>query len=493
MKHSIRKQFACIFIGMMIATVGFCWLVNILFLEKFYTIEKQSDLLEVYEQINEAVTEGYFNTSEFFQSTLSNLCGRYNIDGLVADVRTQEIRAFGADEEQSTLKLWDSLLFVSREADEYLLDSEDLKMTVVRDARTEMDYLELWGNLENGDVFLLRTALEGIRDSARIANRFLAYVGIAAALASGILIWLLTGKYTRPLMDLVKISDRVAKLDFEAKYEGKTFDEIGVLGANLNHMSEELEKTISELKTANNELTRDIQQKNRREEMRTEFLSNVSHELKTPLALIRGYAEGLRDGVKEDAEDQDFYCSVIVDEAKKMNELVNKLLNLNQLESGSEPVTMERFDLAVLLQTFLTSTKLITDQNEVTVRWDNKEPVYVWGDQFLVEEVFRNYFSNAMNHVENGPEGSKQIEVTISRQDRIVRVTVFNTGKRIPEESLPRLWDKFYKVDKARTRAYGGSGVGLSIVKASMDSLGQAFGVENREDGVAFWFELEQA
>ncbi len=493
MKHSIRKQFACIFIGMMIATVGFCWLVNILFLEKFYTIEKQSDLLEVYERIDDAVAQGYFNTPEFFQTTLSNLCGRYNIDGLVADVRTQEIRAFGADQEQSTLQLWDSLLFVSREADEYLLDTKDLKMTVVRDSRTNMDYLELWGNLKNGDVFLLRTALEGIRDSARIANQFLAYVGIGASLTSGILIWLLTGKYTRPLMDLVKISDRVARLDFEAKYEGETFDEIGMLGANLNHMSAELEKTISELKTANNELTRDIQQKNRRDEIRTEFLSNVSHELKTPLALIRGYAEGLRDGIKEDAEEQDFYCSVIVDEAKKMNELVNKLLNLNQLESGSEPVTMERFDLVALVRTFLASTKLIADQNDVTVVWDNKESVFVWGDQFLVEEVFRNYFSNAMNHVEADEEGSKRIEVTITEEDKNVRITVFNTGNRIPEDSLPRLWDKFYKVDKARTRAYGGSGVGLSIVKASMESLGRSFGAENRENGVAFWFELEQA
>ena len=130
-------------------------------------------------------------------------------------------------------------------------------------------------------------------------------------------------------MELVKISERVANLDFNAQYTGKVDNEVGILGANINHMSSELEKTISELKTANNELMNDIQKKIELEGMRTEFLSNVSHELKTPIALIQGYAEGLRDGIQDDAEERDFYCGVIVDEAQKMNQMVKKLLNLN--------------------------------------------------------------------------------------------------------------------------------------------------------------------
>lgn len=493
MKHSIRKQFAFIFIGMMTATVALCWLINIFFLEKYYTLEKQENLLEVYEQINQAAVRGVFDTDAFFQGTLSNLCGRYNIDGLVVDIQTQDIKAFGVDVEQSTMQLWDSLLFLDRQTESYLQDTGAYKMTVVTDKRTNTDYLELWGNLDNGDIFLLRTALEGIRDSARIANQFLAYVGIFAAIASGVTIWFLTRKYTEPIMELVKISERVANLDFEVKYTGRTDNEIGVLGENINHMSSELEKTISELKTANNELTRDIQQKTRREEIRTEFLSNVSHELKTPIALIQGYAEGLRDGIKEDSQERDFYCNVIVDEARKMNELVKKLLNLNQLESGSEPVTMERFDICALIHNYLISAQLLARQNDAQIQFDFKEPIFVWADEFKVEEVFANYFSNALNHVEKNADGIKRISIRLKRMDKAVRVSVFNTGKPIPEESIPRLWDKFYKVDKARTRAYGGSGVGLSIVKAIMESLNQRFGVENMDDGVSFWFELEQA
>ena len=493
MRHSIRKQFAVIFIGMMAATVAFCWLLNSVFLETYYTKEKEKNLLEVHGLINQAAVDGTLDTEEFLHITLPNLCGRYNIDGLVVDIQSQELKAFGTDLEQSKLQLWDNLIFLDRQQAKYLLETGQYKMTVVTDKRTNTEYLELWGNLDSGDIFLLRTALEGIRDSVKISNRFMAYVGAFAALASGVVIWFLTRKYTEPIMELVKISERVANLDFNAQYTGKVDNEVGILGANINHMSSELEKTISELKTANNELMNDIQKKIELEGMRTEFLSNVSHELKTPIALIQGYAEGLRDGIQDDAEERDFYCGVIVDEAQKMNQMVKKLLNLNQLEFGNDPITLERFDIRTLIDNYLQAADILARQNETMVEFSEGAPVFVWADEFKVEEVFTNYYTNALNHAEKGKDGKKRIRITLEQQGDFIRIGVFNTGKPIPEESLPRIWDKFYKVDKARTRAYGGSGVGLSIVRAIMESMNQRYGVENLEEGVLFWFELEQA
>jgi signal transduction histidine kinase len=492
MKRSIRKQYSVIFIGTMAGTLALCWLLNNLFLEKYYTREKEKNLLQVHESINEAMESGE-DTDDFFSVTLTALCGRYNIDGLVVDTTTQEWKVFGADAEQSRNQLWDNIFFLDSQPEDYLLQTDLYKMMIVNDKRIKTDYLELWGNLDNGDVFLLRTPLEGIRDSVQIANRFLAYIGIVTSIASGILIWLLTGKYSRPIMDLAKISERVAHLDFEARYTGPVDNEIGVLGENINYMSQELEKTISELKTANNELTRDIQKKNKVEQMRTEFLSNVSHELKTPIALIQGYAEGLRDGMPEEQEDREFYCNVIVDEAQKMNEMVRKLLTLNQLEYGTDTVSMERFDITALITNYLQSAEILVKKNEVMLKVDAPEAVFVWADEFKTEEVFTNYFSNALNHVQADAEGIKRIRIDLVCHEDLVRVNVFNTGKPIEEESLPLLWDKFYKVDKARTREYGGSGVGLSIVKAIMESMNREYGVENKEDGVLFWFELERA
>ena len=221
--------------------------------------------------------------------------------------------------------------------------------------------------------------------------------------------------------------------------------------------------------------------------MRKEFLSNVSHELKTPIALIQGYAEGLQEGINEDAESRNFYCEVIMDEAGKMNEMVKKLLTLNQLEFGNDVVSMERFDIVDLVQNYLKSADILAKQKNATVRMDTYEPIYVWADEFKVEEVLQNYYSNAINHL----DGDRIIEIRLKQDEGKVRISVFNTGTPIPADSIEHIWEKFYKVDKARTREYGGSGVGLSIVKAIMDSMHQQYGVQNYDNGVEFWFELE--
>jgi signal transduction histidine kinase len=252
-------------------------------------------------------------------------------------------------------------------------------------------------------------------------------------------------------------------------------------------MSDQLEQTISELKSANVELQKDNERKTQIDEMRKEFLNNVSHELKTPIALISGYAEGLKDNIAEDKESRDFYCDVIIDESSKMNNMVRKLLTLNQLEFGNDHVTMERFDITQLVKGVISGMKLLIEDKGASVTINTDEPVYVWGDEFKIEEVVTNYMSNALNHIDY----DKKIDVRNIRENGLVRVSVFNTGNPIPEGDIDKIWDKFYKVDKARTREYGGSGIGLSIVKAIMESHNQQCGVKNYEDGVQFWFTLE--
>jgi signal transduction histidine kinase len=242
-----------------------------------------------------------------------------------------------------------------------------------------------------------------------------------------------------------------------------------------------------ELKRANNELQIDIQKKTEIDEMRKEFLSNVSHELKTPISLIQGYAEGLVENVNEDEESRNFYCEVIIDEANKMNQMVKKLLTLNELEFGSNQVNFERFDIVQLINSVLWSTEILFKQKQVTLHFDEKEPIYVWADEYLIEQVVTNYINNALNHV----DGKKIIEIKLIPRDNVLRVAVFNTGNRIPDDELDKIWVKFYKVDKARTRKYGGSGIGLSIVKAIMNSHNKECGVVNHSKGVEFWFELD--
>ena len=252
-------------------------------------------------------------------------------------------------------------------------------------------------------------------------------------------------------------------------------------------MSERLEQAVADLKSANARLEKDIEEKTQIDEMRRDFLASVSHELKTPIALIQGYAEGLKDNINDDPESREFYCDVIIDESAKMNRLVMQLLSLNKLEFGNEQLQMEYFDLVGLIHGVLQGMNLMLQQQNAEVYFPYQHPIYVWGDQFKIEEVFTNYMSNALHHLDY----ARKIDIQIITEKDVVKTSVFNTGDRIPESELAKIWEKFYKVDKARTRAYGGTGIGLSIVKAIMEAHGQHCGVENYENGVAFWFTLE--
>lgn len=340
---------------------------------------------------------------------------------------------------------------------------------------------------DNQVIIYLRSNTGSITESVKIANEFLAYVGIIAAIIGSIAMFIITKRFTKPILDLSKIAQKMSDLNFDVKYNVDTKDEIGELGSCINTLSDKLEATIMELKQANNELMTDIQRKTEIDEMRKEFLSNVSHELKTPIALIQGYAEGLKENINEDEESRDYYCEVIMDEANKMNNMVKKLLSLNELEFGNNQVNYDRFDIVNLINSVLSSTDILFKQKEVTLHFEQPEPVYVWADEFLIEQILTNYISNALNHV----SGQKIIEIKLIPRGDTIRIAVFNTGNVIPEDELNKVWIKFYKVDKARTREYGGSGIGLSIVKAIMNSHNKECGVINRQIGVEFWFELD--
>lgn len=375
----------------------------------------------------------------------------------------------------------------SEDRTEISSESEKYALQKIYVSRMDSYYIYLIGTLDNGDYIMLRASVESIQESAQISNQFFIYVTICVSCVSFLAMLFISKQFTEKIVDLAKITQKMSHLDFAQKYPVETEDEIGILGNSINTLSETLEKTLGELKSANVQLKRELEQKVQIDEMRKEFLSNVSHELKTPIALIQGYAEGLQENINDDEESREFYCEVIMDEASKMNVLVKKLLDLNQIEFGTETLTMEHFDIVSTIDNILSNAEILFRQKEATLWFNAKNEIYVWGDVYLVEEAFTNYMSNALNHV----DGDKIIEVKVEKTGKVVRISVFNTGARIPKEDIEQIWVKFYKVDKARTREYGGSGVGLSIVKATMERLGQQYGVENRENGVEFWFTLD--
>ena len=371
-KHSLTRQITSIVSILVAGAILLCWVLNTTLLPRYYMHNKKHVLMENYETISNASEQDKLESDEF-TVTFDNLCSNGNIMTLILQPDGKVLRSSVNDLDALRGELWNVLLHTDDM--EVLYSNDQYQLLRKNDTRLDSEYLVLVGVLENGDMILMRTAVESIRESAAISNRFLLFVGAAAIVSSLLVAFFTTRHITKPLQQLTDISKRMVDLDFNAKYESNRSNsyEVEELGNHINRLSENLERTISELKTANVELQDDIEKKIQIDEMRKEFLSNVSHELKTPLALIQGYAEGLQECINDDAESREFYCDVIIDEADKMNRMVKKLLTLNQLEFGNDQVVMERFDMTELVRGVANSTKILMEQKGIRLELDNLE------------------------------------------------------------------------------------------------------------------------
>jgi len=489
-KGSLTKELVFIIVALVAGTILLCYFLNATLIEKYYISNKQNTLLEGFEIIDEASGDGTLMAPSF-DIIFDNLCANGNINVLIINSNQTIVRSSANDAQMMLMEFMNILFGADPENSVVIENRNNYNILKQRDIRLNSEYLVLYGTLQNGNLVLMRSALASIRESADISNRFLGFAGIFAVVVSTIITFFVSKGITNPIRELTVISEKMTQLDCRAKYARNRVhkNEIDELGEHVNHLSDTLETTISELKSANIALQRDIEEKIQIDEMRQEFISNVSHELKTPLAVISGYAEGLVECVNDDPESRNYYCEVILDETEKMTRIVKQLLTLNQLEFGQEMLQMQCFNLTELIAGVIQKVSFLLEQNEIVLDFSEKEPMYVWGDEFKIEEVLTNYISNAIHHAKY----EKHIWISCTRKEKCVRVHVINTGDQIPEEALPEIWTKFYKVDKARTREYGGTGIGLSIVKAIMQSHKQEFGVVNRENGVEFWFELDSS
>nr|MBP3599081.1 HAMP domain-containing protein [Eubacterium sp.] len=510
MKQSLRTRLVFISAGMIFLSIIICWIMNLFLLPGYYEASKKKQMNHVYDEVAELFEKNDWNSISNEEknrvydavdkisanSGLSLYVMEIKIDvgnGMISEVSYLYPGMSSRMQELNRVQLSKYVMFkqlgnVFDDNYQLLKRTDCYELFKVYDARMDSNYFELVGGVGNEYWIYLRSNYQSIRESAAISNEFLTYAGMVVIVLCVVIMIFISKQYTKPILELAKLAKKMEELNFDVRYEENRKDEIGVLGHSMNSLSDKLEETISELKTANNELELDIQRKSEQEEMRREFLANVSHELKTPIALIQGYAEGLQENVNDDPESRDFYCEVIVDEADKMNKMVKRLLSLNQLEFGNGQVQMEHFDVQQVVRSVISASDILFKQKEIRLSFTEGNPVYVWADEYMTEEVVMNYVSNAVNHI----GGDRIIEIKIKSVEGKARVSVFNTGDKIPENELDKIWNKFYKVDKARTREYGGNGIGLSIVKAIMDAHNQSYGVKNYENGVEFWFELDE-
>lgn len=484
---SVRVKLFLSLAIVIVLIIAFLIIMNNIVLETFYLYSKKNALKAVYIQINE-----YYNNSDNkinLEEELEKIEINNNFDIAIKDNTNDNIYTTNKDF-LFTLGEWNNNYI--RKSEEILEQNKNMTIKKVKDKNTDISYIVLLAKLDNGYFLSIRIPLTSIKESVRISNRFLYLIGGFTIIIGGIVVSFISRKFTKRILELNDIAKKMSDLDFSQKYKPtEAEDEIDSLGKSINKMSGKLEGTINQLRNTNFELEKDIEEKSKINEMRTKFISDVSHELKTPIALIQGYSEGLLENVTTDEESRKFYAEVILDETNKMDKLVKQLLELSKLEYGKREFNNSTFNIIELEKEVVRKAKVMLDEKNIKVELKTKGKINVFADDFYIEQVITNYLTNAIKHTkEVAGEKYIKIENEIDKNKNKVIVRVFNTGDIISEENKTRIWNRFYKIDESRNRDDGGTGIGLALVRAIMNNYNSEYGVENKVNGVEFFFEL---
>lgn len=464
-RSKLFLQIGILIIGMITLLLA----VNTWLAEPYYIYTQQQQMIQFYEQIKDMDMRNKKQLDELF-STMEQ---EYGIEILLLDNEQSLIYASGGyQSDKRTNEDYDEPIpHVTIENIKTLEDGAEFTKTT--QGKFGIENLLLSNELSNGYIIEFKITIHYIKTAIQTINEILLVIGALFIIISSIFAFLLSGSFTKPIINITNATKKMSKLDFEVHCEVQSNDELGTLSESINHMSEVLSDTIETLHI--------------RDEKRRILLNNVSHELKTPLTLMQGYAVGLKQSVIANPKKTDFYTGVIIDETVKMNRLVESLLDIDQLETDVRELNIRTFNINAFVDENIRRFESIMDDKGITYSVTMGKEMNVECDPDLTEQVMKNLLSNAILHIGE----PKKIDIEVVPNDTSVSIRITNTCEQINEEEIGKLWDRFYKKDKARTREQGGHGLGLSIVKAIQEAHHQGYGAELVEDGVCFWFDMK--
>ncbi|MGL6104518.1 sensor histidine kinase [Romboutsia sp.] len=369
--------------------------------------------------------------------------------------------------------------------EEYKIDKK-LNAYSIKD---NMQGIEFLATINDNGVYSIvsKTPISSIKNSVEKASNFLLVIFIPIIILSIVMAIWFSKRFTRPIIQLTDVSNKISNLEFDERVNLNTNDEIEELGNSINTLSSKIKTTMDDLKDKNKQLEIMIDNKTKEEKLKREFVSSVSHELKTPITVINGYAEGLRSNILDNEEDKNYYIDVICEESEKMGVMVNDLLDLYKLESNTFKIKKEKVNLEDLIKKIVKKYELILNNREIKINLKLEE-AYVLGDKIRLEQVVNNLLDNAINHTTK----EKIIDINIVFAKENVILTIYNTGENIPEKDLDKIWYSFVRLDKARSRAENRVGLGLAIVREIVTLHNGEYLAQNRVKGVEFLIKFKK-
>lgn len=494
-KGSIKRRLFFQIVAILLLSAALILFVNSRLLSEVYIWREKDNLQQAARSISEMD-----QSSATFDEEFRNLSIKYNITAEIIDNATDIVIWATLHDpysyNSSGLPLLNSEVLAQHFKHYLKAQNRELRKDgsyfEVRNGRTDgIQYLVFGLPTEAGQTVEVFAQKNVIDSNALLANNLFGAITVIIMLSAVVLAAGYANKFTRPLIAMNQVTRGMAQMDFSRKCTAKGKDELSELARSINVLSDSLDATLKDLQQKNRQLEADIEKERRTEQIRKEFISNVSHELKTPIAIIQGYAEGLQLGVAQEPEQAAEYCAVIMEETKRMNRMVMELLELSRYEAGAYQLHEEVFSLHGLADEFLSTRRLLFAEHQIAVETNLPQGFLGYGDVEKLTTVLNNYVINAVSHA----AGEKRLVIDcMETENGRYRMRVFNTGKPIPQDELDKIWVSFHRADKARTRGTEQRyGLGLSIVRALQELYGCEYGCENLADGVRFWFDIKKA
>ncbi len=489
-KYSLRTQFFGVTAFFICAGTLAILLVNSQLIPILYTFRQTANLKIAAEQINVALYE-----SNDFYNDMAVIEENYNVDVEIYNAKGRLVYISAVNDflqdwvEDSGINLFDILRTRNITVTEHKDLDNGTYFETLRDTTNGLQYLLFGTPIGTAGTLKVYAQMDYLSATANATTRYVSIIACGTFMLIIISVYIYLHHFSKPLIEMNKITRDMAKMDFSQKCPPYANNEIGELGQSINTLSSSLDATLKDLQKKNEQLEADIEHKIKVEQMRKEFVSNSSHELKTPIAIIQGYAEGLKLGMQSGRMNTDDYCDIIIEETHKMNRLVCDMLELSKYETGSYTLDKQSFDIGSFVRESIDSYDILAQESEIEIINSIPDGLYGYADPNRLEMVIHNYVSNALSHAKY----EKKIILSAQENEGSVTVSVFNTGDHIAEADLENIWQSFYRADKAHSRNEGRFGLGLSIVKAIQELHGMPYSVENVEGGVKFSFEIKKA
>ncbi|MCH3963237.1 MAG: cell wall metabolism sensor histidine kinase WalK [Clostridium sp.] len=459
-----------------------------LFFGKFYISQKKRNLQNRLEKFEDSYNktkdkEAAVNLIRSFEEDNNSKIVIVDKNGKIKFLTSPDTRGY----DEIRVKIINDII-VEWNMNSNLLDemkSKDKPITVVTEMRINgvKNILSAVPDNKKGEIIFAIISLQPVNEASLVIKQFYVYFYIGAIVLIVILSLIYTNMVSNPLVKMNNVAKKMALMNFSEKCNIESEDEIGNLASTLNFLSNNLDNALTSLKEANKKLEDDIEKERKLEKTRKNFIDSVSHELKTPINLIGGYAEGLKDRVFE-SEKRDYYIDIIIDESRKMAGLVNDMLNLSHMESGTFKLTKEKFFIDKLVNSVIHRFSVIIESKGIHLENRMLKNIEIYADWDAIEQVTTNFLTNAIRYTD---EGGKIVFSTKKTNGDVI-VSVENSGRHIPEPQIDKVWDNFYRIDKSRNRKLGGTGLGLSIVKNILTLHRYKYGVKNTDMGVKFYF-----